>query len=258
MFGNMFGRGNPSGNQNGGSKPQGETSNNQNNSSQVQPPEDQFDPHRNIWDTPQSENPPRQTGDNARNTQQQQPQQRKSVSEVLRERAQSLSFGPEIGADDFAALTSESDETSFESLNNKFNSLGQNLYEHILGDTYRMLQGMQERIVQEIDNRISNTINTRDSIASLQEAIPEARDPNIQPIAEAVKAAFLRNGNDDAKANDMTKQFLRHAATQLAGSLDLDIVDNQANPGDSSFTRPRRNQQDIDWAAIMKGETERS
>lgn len=199
---------------------------------------DSFDPNINIWDNPTSDDSTKPSGDK--------PGDKKSLSQTLDEYVSGLNFAPEINASHFEV----GEEGGQLPITQVLNETMKGMYRQMLGDLTQMMQAHGTKLQNDVMAQMDSTFNTRDAVASLEAAIPSANDPNIRPVAQAVKAAFLRNGNSDADANEMTRQFLQHATQKLSGDLNLDVAP-AGSPGSGGFNNNRPHAEDINWVEVL-------
>lgn len=204
-----------------------------------------FDSNQDMWQTPKAKEPVISA------------KPAPSLDATFSDYVKDLDFGINLTPNHFDPGTNEDGSvgTELTALNSAMQAGMQGMYKKLLGDMTAMLQAHGTRLETQVMGRVNNSQTTRDAVASLNTAIPSAADPNIAPVAQAAKAAFLRNGDSDEIANEKTQQFLAYALETLAPDLNLTVAP-QGSPGTRPYQNRPQSETKPDWAAIMMAKPE--
>lgn len=161
----------------------------------------------------------------------------------------SLKFGELVTPE----MTEQLQQGDFNGLNQSMTAAMQNSVQQSLMMTAQMLNDFETRMSDKMKTISSQSISTNESRAALMKAIPSASNPAIQPIAEGIFAqALKKTQGDNAKAIEMTKQFMTAMTTATAQDLGINTVP-PGTPGYGGNLANAGSNQISDWSAEIFG-----
>lgn len=144
------------------------------------------------------------------------------------------------------SLVSAMNDGNMEDVSKIFQKFGQQIYTKAVEDASRMLDTHGRRIETDLLKKVDGKFSTRDMRGSLEEAVVIAKNPNIAPIAEALKTTFMRQGKSDEQANTQVQRFL----LEMSGMVQETLGSPPANrPGDGSNASTEASEPN--WAEIL-------
>lgn len=140
--------------------------------------------------------------------QQQQPQQSNKTPDQLAQfnnYVQGLQFQGGPTSDMFQQALQTGD---FNKVTASFNAMAQQIYSRAMQDSSRMFDAAVAKAVDSAVGQSRNMYMNDQHRQALYAAVPISKNPNMQPIVEAVYAqAMTKSGNDRDKAIDQTRKF---------------------------------------------------
>ena len=109
------------------------------------------------------------------------------------------------------------------------------LYQNMLGDVNRMLNGMKDKIIQEAVQQSGTQINAKQAVAQMHQKLPWTADQAIAPIAQAALAQAIKKGKSVAEAIDAIPKLFNRASEKMNGRRSTNSQGfNRGNGGVSS------------------------
>lgn len=161
------------------------------------------------------------------------------IGQTLTQQLSNLSFGDPIFTNEIAEQINNGD---FNGVQDRFNTMGQNIVRQSLAMTVQILRPFAEQIQNQMREEFQGTLTNRDNNDTLTRDFPAAKDPRVAPVIQQIFNQALKNtGNNRERAVSQTKEMLRFMAGQTAQDLDLSVAPRGAD--DSG----RPTNQTINW-----------
>lgn len=175
---------------------------------------------------------------------------KEASANAFQEYVKKQNFTPEIDQKVFAEAVQTGDPTK---LVESLTLSNQQLFSKVLTDVGVMVNDSMAKMRQEMTTASRETVNQRESEASLVSHIPSLQDkPAAKQLAIGLKRQFLSKGSmTDAQANEAVREML-----QETGKL----ADNNTNPGPNTPPNGARGSRGDsgnmdDWAKILSGQS---
>lgn len=146
-------------------------------------------------------------------------------------------------------VMTEMTDGNLEGFNKAVAASGRNAVKQSLMLSARMMNEISERLTTKMETRFNELLSADKANTDLNDALPFAKDPAIQPIARGIFAQAMNKTNGDkAKALEMTKRFFTNITNVTADDLDLGV----APRGESDvFDQQRSPNEPEDWLAEL-------
>lgn len=171
--------------------------------------EEQADELDDFWDTPANDS---ETNSN-NNAQQQQQQQANNNNEQLAQLINSRIPRFEMDQEAQEAFRSGDWEGFQGALHKQFAGV----YQNVLSDVNRLVNGMKKSIVDEAVAQSGSQINARQAVAQMHKELPWTADPVIAPVAQAALSQAIKKGKSVTEAVALIPKLFNRASEQMNG-----------------------------------------
>lgn len=160
----------------------------------------------------------------------------------LGEQLNNLNFGAVFDTD----IVTEINNGDFTNFNARMNTHLQNTVRQSLLMNVQVMRQYGERIMAQMREEFSGTLEGRDDQAQLIKDFPAAANPMVAPIIQQIFSQALKNsGGDRGKAVTQTKKMVRLMARNTGTDLGLNVAPRSEN--DAPPTPP------VNWVDELMG-----
>lgn len=127
-------------------------------------------------------------------------------------------------------VVKEINEGNFENFNTRMNSMMQQGVRQSLLMNVQIMKQFGERIISQMREEFSGTLEGRDDQAQLIKDFPAAANPMVAPIIQQVFSQALKNANGDrGKAVTQTKKMIGLLSRNTGADLGLNVAPRSEN-----------------------------
>ena len=198
----------------------------------------------NIWDTVTSDK-----DDKAGKTSDAPAPQTEPVDpgKALQDYVKTLDFGLSASSPALQEAMRDGDAQKFADI---LTAHSQNLFSKVIVDVGKMVNASEARVREDALTQTKAAMSVDESKKTLRAAVPLVENPNIAPIAEAIKSRFIEKGDSDAEANGKVAQFFKEMSEVTREAF---AASDSAPPGTpsgdfNSHAKPT----EYDWGSILK------
>lgn len=127
-------------------------------------------------------------------------------------------------------MVQEINEGNFENFNNRMQSQMQQVVRQSLLMSVQVMRQFGDRLVGQMREEFSGTLEGRDDQAQLIRDFPAAANPMVAPIIQQIFSQALKNsGGDRGKAVTQTKKMVSLMSRNTGGDLGLNVAPRSEN-----------------------------
>jgi len=211
--------------------------NNNNNNNNVEP-------YVNLWNTNNNQQQNQQTA-----AQQNQPVVQPQAApqadpqEQLNQHIEGLNLTSGI---DLSTLQSDIQEGNTESVMNALKAVAANSYKASMSDMQQMVQSQITAAVDTAVQKSQGNFESSTLVRDMHQKLEFTQAPEIEPMAKAVLAQFVKQGKSPTEAVTEVGKFFEHVGNKVAGTQNAPVNVPGANPYNQSNT-----DNDQDWDKLF-------